>query len=177
MNDALTVTAGEPVAPPKAAESAEYRNALSSYATGVTVITARWNDADWGMTCNSFSSVSLEPRLVLWSIRKSARSVEAFTRSAGFTVSVLSQGQRELARQFATGDMPSRFEGVAAHRQPSQRLRLCGAAAWFDCESHQLVDAGDHHIVIGAVRQFGREDVAALGFWGGQFVRFEAMPV
>lgn len=176
MIDAMTVTAPAPAVPPGASESADYRKALSCYATGVTVITTRWKDTDWGMTCNSFSSVSLEPRLVLWSIRKSANSLEAFTRSGGFTVSVLSQGQRGLAQQFATGDMPSRFAGVAAHRQPSQRLRLCGAVAWFDCDFHQLVDAGDHHIVLGAVQQFGWQDVAALGFWRSQFGEFEARP-
>ena len=65
-------------------DPAEYRKALSCFATGVTVVATRWQDMDWAMTCNSFSSVSLEPRLVLWSIRKAASSLEAFTRCAGF---------------------------------------------------------------------------------------------
>ena len=152
------------------------RQAFGSFATGVTVVTAHWQGMDWGMTCNSFSSVSLEPRLVLWSIRKAASSLEAFTRSGGFTVSVLSQPQHGLARQFATGEMASRFAGVPAQRLASERLRLSEALAWFDCTLHQLVDAGDHHIVIGQVQQFGWHDAAALTFWRSQFGQFEALP-
>lgn len=155
---------------------ADYRKALSCFATGVTVVTTRWQESDWGMTCNSFSSVSLEPRLVLWSIGKTASSLEAFTQSGGFTVSVLSQSQQALARQFATGGMDSRFADVPVHRQASQRLRLSGALAWFDCTLQQLVDAEDHHIVIGKVNDFGWRDAAALGFWRSQFGQFQAIP-
>jgi 3-hydroxy-9,10-secoandrosta-1,3,5(10)-triene-9,17-dione monooxygenase reductase component len=154
---------------------AEYRKALSCFATGVTVVTTRWQDADWGMTCNSFTSVSLEPRLVLWSIRKAASSLEAFVHSEGFTVNVLAQSQTHLARQFATGDMASRFAGVPVNQQAGQRLGLSGALAWFDCSLHQLVDAGDHHIVIGQVQDFGWRDDAALGYWRSNFRQFEAL--
>lgn len=159
-----------------AQDPAEYRKALSCFATGVTVVTAHWQGMDWGMTCNSFSSVSLDPRLVLWSIRKAASSLEAFTRSGGFTVSVLSQPQQGLARQFSTGDMTARFAGVPAQRLDSDRLRLSEALAWFDCSVHQLIDAGDHHIVIGQVQQFGWRDATALAFWRSQFGQFEALP-
>lgn len=152
-----------------AQDTAEFRKALSCFATGVTVVTTHWNETDWGMTCNSFTSVSLEPRLVLWSIRKAATSLEAFTRSGGFTVSVLSQEQQALAKQFATGDMASRFQGVPVQRLDSGRLGLSESLAWFDCSLHQLVDAGDHHIVLGQVQQFGWRDAAALTFWRSQF--------
>ena len=162
---------------PALQEPAEYRKALSCFATGVTVITARWQGSDWGMTCNSFASVSLEPRLVLWSIRKAATSLEAFTQSGGFTVSVLSHQQEAIARQFASGDMAARFAGVPVQRQTNQRQRLTGAAAWFDCQLHQLVDAGDHHIVIGQVQDFGwQDDASTLTFWRSQFGQFEALP-
>jgi flavin reductase (DIM6/NTAB) family NADH-FMN oxidoreductase RutF len=154
-------------------DPADFRKALSCFATGVTVVTARWESGDWGMTCNSFASVSLEPRLVLWSIRKAASSLDAFTRSGGFTVNVLSHEQEATARQFATGDMNSRFAGVPVERQSSERLCLTDAMAWFDCSLHQLVDAGDHHILIGQVREFGWRDTAALGFWRSQFGQFQ----
>ena len=157
-----------------AQDPSQYRKALSCFATGVTVVTSRWQDKDWGMTCNSFSSVSLEPRLVLWSIRKAASSLEAFTQSGGFTVSVLTLHQQALARQFATGEMASRFNNVPVHRQHSERLRLSESLAWFDCSLHQLVDAGDHHIVIGQVQEFGSNDAAALGFCRSQFGQFQA---
>lgn len=172
MPDAMPVAQAAPAVP--ANDPADYKKALSCFATGVTVVTARWQDSDWGMTCNSFASVSLEPRLVLWSIRKAASSLEAFTQSGGFSVSVLSQPQQALARQFATGEMAARFAGVDVVRQTSERLRLTQALAWFDCSLHQLVDAGDHHIVIGQVQDFGWRDAAALGFWRSQFGEFQA---
>lgn len=155
-----------------AQDAAQYRKALSCFATGVTVVTARWQNQDWGMTCNSFASVSLEPRLVLWSIRKAASSLEAFTQSDGFSVSVLSHTQEALACQFATGEMRARFAGADTYRQASGRLRLKQASAWFDCKLHQRVEAGDHHILIGEVRDFGWHDSAALGFWRSQFGQF-----
>ncbi len=155
-------------------DPADYRKALGCFATGVTVVTARHEGQDWAMTCNSFSSVSLEPRLVLWSIRREASSLAAFTKSGGFTVSVLAQEQQALARQFATGSMEQRFAGVPAQRLASQRLRLDGVVAWFDCDLHQLVEAGDHHIVIGAVRDFGWSEAPALGFYRSKFGGFAA---
>lgn len=164
-----------PMAPP-VQDAATYRQALSCFATGVTVVTASWQEQDWGMTCNSFASVSLEPRLVLWSIRKAAHSLEAFTRSGGFCVNVLGLQQHALAMQFASGDMASRFAGVPVQRQNSGRMRLDPALAWFDCQLHQLVDAGDHHVLIGEVRDFGQQGGEALGFWRSQFGQFAALP-
>jgi flavin reductase (DIM6/NTAB) family NADH-FMN oxidoreductase RutF len=154
-------------------DPADYRKALSCFGTGVTVVTSRWQDSDWGMTCNSFASVSLEPRLVLWSIRKVAHSLDAFVKSGGFSVSVLAHAQQSLAGQFATGDMAARFANVPVHRQTSERLRLSEAMAWFDCTLHQLVDAGDHNIVIGQVQDFGWHDAEALLYCRSQFGQFQ----
>lgn len=152
----------------------DYRHALASFGTGVTVVTTRFQDLDWGMTCNSFSSVSLEPRLVLWSIRREASSYEAFTRAGGFTVNVLSHVQQPLARQFATGSLEQRFAGVPQERLASQRVCLPGAAAWFECELHQLVEAGDHTIVLGRVIDYAAQETPALSFWRSKFDRFGA---
>ncbi len=166
-----TPTAASTAAP--LGDPADYRKALGCFGTGVTVVTAHHEGVDWGMTCNSFSSVSLNPRLVLWSIRKEASSLQAFTQSGGFTVSVLAGAQADLAMQFAKGAMPERFAGVPTSRQASQRLRLDGAAAWFDCTLHQLVDAGDHHIVIGQVQDFGWHEATPLAFCHSQFGMFQ----
>ena len=174
LPDALS--SGTTAAPPSPTDHSAYRQALGTFGTGVTVVTARWQDHDWGMTCNSFSSVSLEPRLVLWSIRREANSYEAFTRSGGFTVNVLSQAQEPLARQFATGSLEQRFAGVSLDKLASQRVRLSGAAAWFDCELHQLIDAGDHTIVLGRVIRFDSHDTPALSFWRSRFSRFDTAP-
>ena len=176
LPETMPATAPLPPSGQPAQDPADYRKALSCFATGVTVVIAHWQGGDWGMTCNSFASVSLEPRLVLWSIRKAASSLEAFTRSGGFTVSVLSQAQHGLARQFAQGDMAARFAGVPLQRLASQRARLDGAVAWFDCRLHQQVDAGDHDILIGQVLDFGWHEADALGFWRSQFGQFQVHP-
>ena len=173
MPDDITSTAAglAPVSDP-----ADYRKALGCFGTGVTVVTANHEGQDWGMTCNSFSSVSLNPRLVLWSIRKEASSLPAFTQSGGFTGSVLASAQADLAMQFTKGAMAERFAGVPVQRQASQRLRLDACVAWFDCTLHQLVDAGDHHIVIGQVQDFGWQDAAPLAFCRSQFGMFQSLP-
>ncbi len=150
-------------------DTPDYRKALSCFATGVTVVTTQWAGEDWGMTCNSFNSVSLEPRLVLWSIRRASHSLQAFTQSGQFTISVLAESQQTLARQFASGSMTERFAGAPILRQPGGGLRLDGCAAWFDCQLHQLIEAGDHSILLGEVTDFGWDDTPALAFWHSRF--------
>jgi flavin reductase (DIM6/NTAB) family NADH-FMN oxidoreductase RutF len=154
--------------------SRDYRNALSCFATGVTVVTTSHDQVDWGMTCNSFASVSLEPRMVLWSIRKNANSHPAFTTSKGYTVSVLSSQQGPLARQFATGDLHERFAGVDMQRLDSGRLKLNQSVAWFDCQLVQVVSAGDHDILLGEVQDFGWTEQHPLLFAQSKFGQMTA---
>ncbi len=156
--------------------SREFRKALSCFATGVTVVTSRWNEADWGMTCNSFSSASLEPQLVLWSIRKNASSHEAFTRAGGYTVSVLAAQQEAVARQFSTGSMAERFADTASERLASGRIKLAHTAAWFDCTLVDVIPAGDHDILLGQVQDFGWTELDPLLFAKSQFMQ-AALPL
>ncbi len=156
--------------------SREFRKALSCFATGVTVVTARWDEADWGMTCNSFSSASLDPQLVLWSIRKNASSHKAFTGSAGYTVSILAAHQEAVAKQFATGSMAERFAGMAAERLASGRIKLEQGSAWFDCKLVDVISAGDHDILLGQVQDFGWTELDPLLFAKSQFMQ-AALPL
>jgi 3-hydroxy-9,10-secoandrosta-1,3,5(10)-triene-9,17-dione monooxygenase reductase component len=169
--------ADQDLPPGRPENTGDYKKALACFGTGVTVITAHHDWQDVGMTCNSFSSVSLNPALVLWCIRKAASSLMAFTESNGFMVNVLAHDQQALAMQFATGNMTERFMGVPAERHHSDRLRLAGTVAWFDCDLHQLVDAGDHLIVLGKVRDYGWNDTPALAYSTSQFGRCRAHPV
>ena len=162
--------------PGRPENTGDYKKALACFGTGVTVITAYHEWQDVGMTCSSFSSVSLNPAMVLWSIRKAAGSLIAFTESNGFMVNVLAHDQQALAMQFATGNMTDRFMGVPAERHHSDRLRLAGTSAWFDCDLHQLVDAGDHLIVLGKVRDYGWNDTPGLAYSASQFGVFSALP-
>ena len=150
-----------------------YRKALGCFGTGVTVVSTQWRESDWGMTCNSFASVSLNPRLVLWSIQKTASSFDAFMGSEVFSVSVLAAAQEATAMQFARGPMSERFLGADTIRGDNGVLRLSDGVAWFECKRHQTVDAGDHIILIGQVTDFDWQPTEALSFWRGHFGAFD----
>jgi flavin reductase (DIM6/NTAB) family NADH-FMN oxidoreductase RutF len=160
----------------------QLRDAMSHFATGVTVVTTRFEGHDWGMTCNSFSTVSLEPALVLWSIRKESLSHPAFTdrigksgaSGGGYTVSVLAKAQQHLAMQFTHGTQAERFHNVPVEHHPvSLRPRIAGAVAWFDCQLEQVVTAGDHDILIGRVLDFGSHDGESLIYSQRHFGSFK----
>jgi flavin reductase (DIM6/NTAB) family NADH-FMN oxidoreductase RutF len=138
------------------------KDAMASFATGVTVVTSRHQDADVGMTCNSFNTVSMEPALVLWSIRKVSSSYKAFLHGGGYVVNVLAHDQKDVALKFTHGNQQERFAGLKTARTNSGRLRVVDALAWFDCELHQIVPAGDHDILIGRVLAFDRRDAEGL---------------
>jgi 3-hydroxy-9,10-secoandrosta-1,3,5(10)-triene-9,17-dione monooxygenase reductase component len=131
------------------------KDAMSCFTTGVTVVTAHTQGLDWGMTCNSFNTVSLDPAMVLWSVRKTSASHEAFVAAGGYMVNVLGAQQKDIALKFAQGTQTERFADQALVRGVNQHPRLDGVIAWFDCRIAQVVSAGDHDILIGEVLDFG----------------------
>ena len=153
-----------------ALQKAELKRAMGTFATGVTVVATRHDGADYGMTCNSFNTVSLDPPMVLWSIRKESASREAFIRGDGYTVSILAGGQAELARHFTRGLPQRRFVGVDTDRLGTGRLKLSGAVAWFDCALEQIVSAGDHDVLIGRVLSYASRPGEPLLYVHGRFV-------
>ena len=145
------------------------RSALGRFATGVTIVTCTDDGGAFvGLTANSFNSLSLEPPLVLWSLRETSPSVGAFTRARGFAVNVLSEAQVELSRRFATRSEDKFSEGAwaaGAHGAPV----LAGCAAVFECEMHSQQPAGDHRLFIGRVLAFGEAPLAPLVFQAGHY--------
>jgi 3-hydroxy-9,10-secoandrosta-1,3,5(10)-triene-9,17-dione monooxygenase reductase component len=131
------------------------KDAMSCFTTGVTVVTAHTQGLDWGMTCNSFNTVSLDPAMVLWSIRKTSASHAAFVNAGGYMVNVLGAQQKDVALKFAQGTQAERFADQTLVRGVNQHPRLDGVIAWFDCRIAQVVSAGDHDILIGEVLAFG----------------------
>jgi flavin reductase (DIM6/NTAB) family NADH-FMN oxidoreductase RutF len=131
------------------------KDAMSCFCTGVTVITTHHQGQDWGMTCNSFNTVSLDPAMVLWSIRTASSSRQAFASAKGYTVNILSGDQQHLAMQFTRGTQTERFAGLDLVRLADHRPRIAGALAWFDCALDKAVPAGDHDIMLGKVLSFG----------------------
>ena len=149
---------------------AALKQAMGCFATGVTVVSARFDGVDHAMTCNSFNTVSLDPPMVLWSIRKVSHSHHAFTEGGGYTVSILAETQRDLAMKFARGSLEERFAGVPTTRLSTGRLMLTGAVAWFDCAIEKVVGAGDHDVLIGRVLSFASNGQTPLGYLRGSLI-------
>lgn len=136
-------------------DSRHLRDALGTFATGVTVITTLdAQGAPVGLTISSFSPVSLNPPLVLWSLVNTAASRDAFLHNRRFAINVLAADQQALALQFASRSL-DRFEGVSVEFGTAGLPLLTGALAWFECRRYAEHVAGDHTIFIGEVEQVG----------------------
>lgn len=146
------------------------KQAMGCFATGIAVVTTRHDGADYGMTCNSFNTVSLDPALVLWSVQRSSSSHEAFMNGGGYTVSILAADQQDLVRRFARGTQAERFASLPTTRLASGRLVIGGSVAWFDCEMATTVGAGDHDVLIGHVLEFASTPKPPLVYVNGRFV-------
>ena len=147
------------------------RNALGSFPTGVTVITTQdaLSKSLIGLTVNSFSSVSLDPPLVLWSISNRSASVGHFSAGCEHAIHVLSSGQEALARQFAT-PQADKFKGVAHQLSGESGVpQIAGCAARFDCVTESVTPAGDHQIILARVLRYETEALTPLLFARGTF--------
>ncbi|RBP80480.1 flavin oxidoreductase [Marinomonas rhizomae] len=132
----------------------EFRRALGNFATGVTVVTAQDPEGNKvGVTANSFNSVSLDPPLVLWSLVKSSSSYETFEKSAHFAVNILAADQIDLSNNFAKPS-DDKFAGIEYTLGVGNSPILKDTTANFQCETHQVIDGGDHWIMIGKVLAF-----------------------
>lgn len=131
----------------------QFRRTVGRYATGVTVITTVVDGTDHAMTSNSFTSVSLEPLLVLFCVGQDSRFHDAVTASGIWGVSVLAQSARHHAQWFATRGRPlvGQFDSVEHRRGESGVPLLADALAWLECQTRQQVPAGDHTVIIGEV--------------------------
>ena len=158
MPPAVTITraaeAGHAV-PVSTVNVSAFRRAMGSFPTGVTVVTVASNDSNMhGITVNSFSSVSLDPMLVLVCLNERSRGVSLIARAGAFVVNVLSAGQEDLSRWFANRDRPAglaMFDGVPFEPGITGCPVLIDATASFECQLRQSHRAGDHLIVLGEV--------------------------
>lgn len=168
---ATPATAEHPTNQSPAVEPKLFRQLLGCFPTGVAVITTTTpNGQPVGLTCNSFSSVSLEPPLVLFSLRKASSLVSTFSGSEGFAINILSQQQDALSGRFASSKIVDKFEGVAWRPGPSNMPVIDDCLASFECSVHAQHDAGDHLIFIGEVKHMheGSAD-HALVFYKGAY--------
>ncbi|WP_316155889.1 flavin reductase family protein [Cupriavidus sp. BIC8F] len=149
----------------------EFRNALGRFATGVAIVTTRTPDGEpWGVTVNSFSSVSLEPRLVLWSLAKKSYSLGAFQNTGSFVIHILASNQEDVSNRFARG-AEGKFSGVPCTDGIDGSPVLSGCAAVFQCRNTHQYDGGDHIIFLGEVQHFDTSDRESLLFYKGNYTR------
>lgn len=146
------------------------REALGHYATGVTVVTTNGPDGPLGMTANSFTSVSLDPALVLWCPARRSRRFDAFLQATHYAIHVLAADQLALCLRFArSGDD---FSGLDLTHTPEALPVLPGVLARFDCAAESSHPGGDHVILVGRVLRATTRPGDPLLFWGGRYGDF-----
>jgi len=145
--------AGDAGEPPvvEAFDDATFRHVLARFATGVVVVTGSTPDGPAGLTCQSFSSLSLDPPLVLLSTARSSKTWPRIEATGRFAVNVLAADQADLSERFAVsgGD---KFAGVPWRTGALGNPLLAGSIAHLECDVHAVHDGGDHVIVLGRVR-------------------------
>lgn len=150
-------------------EKRALRTAFGAFMTGVTVVTTVDEcGTPVGLTANSFTSVSLDPPLLLVCISRKSLSLPIFLRTEGFAVNILSESQQALSDRFAR-PAEDRFAGIAWKTGPVGGPILDGVCGWFDCRLHDRLEAGDHEILIGRIAGFGQERLRPLGYARGGY--------
>lgn len=145
------------------------RDAFGAFLTGVTVVTTVDDaGAPIGFTANSFTSVSLDPPLLLVCLAKTSRNYATLTAAKGFGVNILSEDQKDVSNTFAR-PVEDRFATVDWRIGPHGSPVFADVAAWFDCATHDVVDAGDHVILIGRVEGFDNSGKTGLGYARGGY--------
>ena len=163
MNDVEPASAPGP-------DAAALRQALGCFVTGVTVVTARGGDGrPHGFTANSFTSVSLDPPLVLVCVGDGVQSFEVYRECETFAINVLADSQQVISNTFAT-DLPNRFAQVRWREGSYRSPILEGCVASLECASWQRIEAGDHMILVGRVLAFEHSTERPLAFCRGSYL-------
>ena len=145
------------------------RTALGAFATGVTIVTCRGAQGEpVGLTVNSFNALSLEPPMVLWSLRLASPSLVAFDGASHFAINVLAESQVDLSRRFAL-TLPAKFDAGLWGQGVAGVPLLAGCAATFECELASRQVAGDHRLYLGRVVAAVSQSVPPLVYHGGRY--------
>jgi 3-hydroxy-9,10-secoandrosta-1,3,5(10)-triene-9,17-dione monooxygenase reductase component len=147
-----------------------FRDTLGRFPTGVTVVTASGTGGPAGLTTNAFTSLSLDPPLVLVCFERGSRTLPVVRETGRFAVNVLRAGQEELARVFASKRVPAEKFAAVTHTVDHGVPVLDGALAWLVCDLQALHPGGDHEIGVGAVSALGHDpDGEPLVFVDGAY--------
>lgn len=146
-------------------DTRDFRNCLGRFATGVTIITYNSPEGKRGLTANSFTSISLDPPLVLISIGRTTKAAD-YLKGNSFAVNILSNEQKDLSNHFAGKQIPNlAIPWVEGEYAP----HLEGSLAVIECQPWQEYDGGDHIIFLGEVKRYAYRDGDALGFFYGRY--------
>jgi len=158
---------------PVPVDGAALRDALGRFLTGVTIVTvAGMNQQLYGLTVNSFNSVSLSPPLVLWSLDKRNEKTVLFQNATGFGVNIMSAAQIDLCERFS-GDATDRFAGCRWTPGAFGQPLLDNALVQMECRHWAQYDGGDHLIFVGEVMSVTKADGAPLAFFKGQYGHYD----
>jgi len=150
-------------------KSIALRRAFSKFATGVAVVTTSGKDDNpVGLTINSFSSVSLDPALVLWSLVNSSPNLDVFRNASHFAINILSNEQREISEIFARPS-DDRFANIHWHRGIAGLPVIRNTIATFECHRTMTIEAGDHVVFFGEVQDCEQCDLEPLLFFSGKY--------
>lgn len=151
----------------------EFRDMLGRFATGVTVVTTGEAPNFVGMTAQSFSSLSLDPPLVLVCVAKNASMLPLLKETGAFTVNVLAEDDADVSNFFASSKRPPpphQFDDAPHTLGATGQPRLACATTVFDCRLHDVLEGGDHEIIVGSVEAIERQSEAApIIFFGGEY--------
>ncbi|MDO1484631.1 monooxygenase [Rhodococcus rhodochrous] len=157
-------------------DTREFRNALSRYATGVAVVTTTADGEPTGMTVNSFAAVSLDPPLILWSVRSDSSRAGVYTSADAFAVNVLSSDQTDISNVFASASSGTEGFRTFSWSRGSKSVPLIdGAIARFECRVHAVFPGGDHDIIVGEVDECSLVDGESLLFVQGGYATPQQM--
>lgn len=154
---------GDPALDPGA-----FRRSLGQFATGVSIMATDAGGRPVGVTASSFSSLSLDPPLILWSISRTSRSFGPFSSARHFAVSVLAETQVDVSKRLSSASA-DKFEGVSWHRGLGGSPLIDGAVATFECSMEAVHDGGDHVLLIGRVLRHARYPGKALLYLQGRY--------
>jgi flavin reductase (DIM6/NTAB) family NADH-FMN oxidoreductase RutF len=151
----------------------EFRRIMGHFVTGVTIVTSRdpGTGAPCGLTANTFTSVSLEPTLVLTCVDREADSHDCIAEAGYFAINLLPVGEEDLSRRFATMEMEAKFSGVAHRTEVTGAPILEAAMGWLDCRVWATYPGGDHTIFVGEVLAGDAYDEAPLIYYRGDYGR------
>lgn len=145
------------------------RQAFGRFATGIAVITTLdTQGAPYGLTINSFVSVSMDPPLISWNVIRGSTAHQIISQQGRFVVNILAHDQKQVAQQM-TGPIENRFDGMACSVSDDGLPLIDGALAAFECDTHALIEAGDHDIILGRVSRFTHHEGPPLVYWKGRY--------